>query len=199
MVALAQQVVLELGFLAVLARGVVGVALVALAVLPQVVDDVADGVGRFALDHRPIRLGDLAVLERLHHAAEALGRLGVEDDAADRSVDAVDGAKPGLTGLVVLDPQVFADDVVEGAVVGDVALDDVAGALVDRDDVVVLVQDLQVLRGAHDDGHLGLVGKRGSVALLAHQYCSLSLGKSLDRTSETYWPMASCICWPMSR
>ena len=140
-----------------------------------------------------------SVLERLHHAGEALGGLGVEDDTAHRPVNAVDGPEPGLAGLVVLDAQVFADDVVQRAVIGDVALDDIAGALVDRDEVVVLVEDLEVFRGAHHDGHLRLVGKGGSVAVLAHQYCSLSLGKSLDRTSATYWPMASCICWPMSR
>ena len=108
----------------------------------------------------------------------------------------MDGAKPSFARLFVLDAQVFADDIVEGPVVGDVSLDDVAGPLVDCNEVVVLKQYFQSLWGAHHDGHLGLVGEGFA---LGHQYCSFSLGKSLARTSETYCPMASCICCPMSK
>ena len=72
MVTLPEEVILEFGFLAAISGTVVGVALVALLVLLEPIDHMPFLFWRRPFDHRPIGLGDFAVFERLHHAAEAL-------------------------------------------------------------------------------------------------------------------------------
>ena len=107
----------------------------------------------------------------------------------------MDGPDVGLPWLVVLLGDVLGHHLAEAGFARPAALDHVAASLVHGHDVVVLVEHLQVVFGAVDNGGLGFFDKpmKGPVVSAAlrgvavgHQYCSDSFGKSTARTSVTY-------------
>ena len=121
---------------------------------------------------------------------------GIEDDAADWTVEAMNRADVGFPGLVVLLRDVLGHDFTQARFARAAALDDIATAFVDCYNVVVFVQHLKVVLRAVDNGGFGgfdeamecaVVASRClSAPLVSHQYCSDSLGKSTARTSLTY-------------
>ena len=91
------------------------------------------------LCNSPIDFADLPAFDRLVHARERLARFGEQDRSADRAVDPVNDAQKDGSGLAVADADHFLDFVLEGRVVRRIGLDQLAGALVHDDQMVVFV------------------------------------------------------------
>lgn len=116
--------------------------LVEFLVADEVVFEVAFGLRGLVLDHGVVDLAAVALLEDFVHAREGLAGLGEEDDAADGTVEAMDDTTEDIARLAVALLEESLDFVGHAGVASLVALDNLAGALVDGDEVVVFVEDV---------------------------------------------------------
>lgn len=138
-IALGQQPVVEPGFLGVGDRTVVGFR----SIRPSVAHEEMPETSRFGrgtvLSNSPIDFADTSVFDRLVHARERLARFGEQDRSADRAVDPVYDAQKDGSGFAVADADHLLDFVLESRIARRIGLDQLAGALVHDDQMVVFV------------------------------------------------------------
>ena len=147
-----QQAVAQQGLLGSGLRLRMAVGLVLLLVTGEPGADLPFRRYRGILHQGPIDLPCISLPEGGGEAGQGLGGLGQDDGSADRTVEAVGHTHEHLAGLPVAEGDESLEFLDQGLVAGLVALDYLAGALVQDKYVIVLIEDaggdvLRLLRG----------------------------------------------------
>ena len=135
--------VLQAGFFSVFAH----IGFVLGLVAGEEVRECVAFLGRFAGREGPVGFVDFAFPEHLVQAFQGFGSFGEEGDAAHRTVQAVGHPHEHLSGFAVPLGNEGLEGFAQGFVAGFVSLHNFPRALVEHNDVVVLIKDsfLQVL------------------------------------------------------
>ena len=134
--------VMQNGFLGRRHLVVVSIALVLPLVAHKPVGQCRLGFERRTRDNRPISLVYLAIAEHIVQPRERLGGLGKNDQPRYRPVESVDNSKEYVAGLLVLLLYPSPDGLGQRFITRLVALDNLAGFLVDDYNVVIFVKYL---------------------------------------------------------
>ena len=136
---MADKFIMKYSCLGILYFLIVCIRLILFLVTHQIVNQLAlRFLGAF-FHYGPIGLFHLTITEHLIQSGQCLARFGEQDRSADRAVDPVYDAQKDGSGLAVADADHLLDFVLESRIARRIGLDQLAGALVHDDQMVVFV------------------------------------------------------------
>ena len=134
------QFIVKLSLQGILSFSVVAVRFVLLLVSYHIVNQPFTLSPGLVFDYSPICFGNNTVAQHFIETRQALARTGKDYRSAYGSVEAVNHPEEGVTGLVVLHPDVFPDHLGQRNITGFIALNNLRRILIDNQHVIVLVE-----------------------------------------------------------
>ena len=125
MVGAADSLVGQFRLLSVFSGFVVGKTFIQLAIFLQEVHYMSFGRVGSGANNGPVCFLDVAQTKKIGQTRQSFGGAGIENNATDRSIEAMHGSDEGIAGLVVFSFNVFSDNLAKCGITAGVTLHNV--------------------------------------------------------------------------